>query len=103
MTWNFPAGVFGFMSTNLLASSVQNRLLKIPVLERLLEIPPTAEAQAAIAAAAASGPPALVPMGNNLRHAGFGSQLGSSTTLPRAADQVRRRTTAELLPPPRSS
>jgi len=40
MTWNFPAGVFVFMSTNTVLSSLQNVVLRLPALERLLEIPP---------------------------------------------------------------
>jgi len=77
MTWNFPAGVFVFMSTNLMASSVQNRILKLPVLERLLELPPTADKQAMFNAAASMGPSALVPLGSTLRHVAFGGKLGT--------------------------
>lgn len=68
MTWNFPAGVFIFMSTNMLASVVQNRLLRLPRLERLLEMPPRPESVAAAAAtASAAGSPALVPLAKMLR------------------------------------
>merc|ERR1712224_834290 len=68
LTWNFPASVFVFMSTNLIVATLQNRMLKIPVLERLLEIPPTAERVAAInAAAAADGPATLTPLADTFR------------------------------------
>merc|ERR1711862_748959 len=29
LTWNFPAGVFIFMSTNLVTASLQNRILRL--------------------------------------------------------------------------
>eukprot|EP00928_Gymnodinium_smaydae_P024818 TRINITY_DN19971_c0_g1_i1.p1 TRINITY_DN19971_c0_g1~~TRINITY_DN19971_c0_g1_i1.p1 ORF type:complete len:483 (-),score=119.16 TRINITY_DN19971_c0_g1_i1:85-1533(-) len=67
MTWNFPAGVFVFMSTNMIAATVQNQLLRLPTLERLLELPPTPEAaQAAAANAKVGGQPALLPLGDVL-------------------------------------
>mmetsp|Transcript_12483 Transcript_12483/g.37649 ORF Transcript_12483/g.37649 Transcript_12483/m.37649 type:complete len:244 (+) Transcript_12483:1-732(+) len=70
MTWNFPAGVFIFMSTNMIATTLQNQLLKLPVLERLLELPPTPERSAAAAKMVeATGPLGLVALGGTLRHA----------------------------------
>lgn len=66
LTWNFPAGVFVFMSTNMVASTLQNRVLRLPALERLLELPPRPEVAAAAAALASTGPVALVPMGKTL-------------------------------------
>eukprot|EP00927_Polykrikos_kofoidii_P061762 TRINITY_DN56599_c0_g1_i1.p1 TRINITY_DN56599_c0_g1~~TRINITY_DN56599_c0_g1_i1.p1 ORF type:complete len:488 (+),score=93.63 TRINITY_DN56599_c0_g1_i1:101-1465(+) len=68
MTWNFPAGVFVFMSTNLLVATLQNRVLRHPVLERLLEIPPTPENSKAAAAAVAAGATktALLPLGRSM-------------------------------------
>lgn len=69
LTWNFPAGVFVFMSTNLLVATTQNRILRLPVLERLLEIPPTLESvNAANKAATSSGPGPLLPLQRTLRH-----------------------------------
>mmetsp|Transcript_99591 Transcript_99591/g.181669 ORF Transcript_99591/g.181669 Transcript_99591/m.181669 type:complete len:455 (-) Transcript_99591:15-1379(-) len=71
MTWNFPAGVFVFMSTNLIVATTQNRILRLPVLERLLEIPPTAESVKAAneAAATTGGLPSLIPVFNTLTEA----------------------------------
>jgi len=66
LTWSFPAGVFIFMSTNMVASSLQNRLLRMPALERILEIPPPPERSAAARLWRASGPVALLPLGRTL-------------------------------------
>merc|ERR1719454_1205380 len=71
LTWNFPAGVFVFMSTNLIVATLQNKILRLPVLERLLEIPPTLERVAAANAAATSaGPGPLTPLLVTLREHG---------------------------------
>eukprot|EP00929_Paragymnodinium_shiwhaense_P050792 TRINITY_DN25580_c0_g1_i2.p1 TRINITY_DN25580_c0_g1~~TRINITY_DN25580_c0_g1_i2.p1 ORF type:complete len:455 (-),score=109.45 TRINITY_DN25580_c0_g1_i2:55-1419(-) len=67
MTWNFPAGVFVFMSTNMVMATVQNRLLRLSAVERLLELPPTKEtADAAAAAAEGSKLSNLVPLGGTV-------------------------------------
>lgn len=68
MTWNFPAGVFVFMSTNMVASTLQNRLLRLPALERVLEIPPRPEvAKEAAKALESTGALAIVAMGKTLQ------------------------------------
>eukprot|EP00933_Yihiella_yeosuensis_P017713 TRINITY_DN14759_c0_g1_i1.p1 TRINITY_DN14759_c0_g1~~TRINITY_DN14759_c0_g1_i1.p1 ORF type:complete len:463 (-),score=46.08 TRINITY_DN14759_c0_g1_i1:63-1451(-) len=62
-TMSFPSGVFVFMSTNMITSTLQNRILRHPALERALEIPPRPEETAgALARHNAAGPPALVPL-----------------------------------------
>lgn len=67
MTWNFPAGVFVFMSTNMVATVLQNRLVRLPAVERILELPPTPEKAAATAELLrSSGPPALIRLGYSL-------------------------------------
>jgi YidC/Oxa1 family membrane protein insertase len=72
LTWNFPAGVFVFMSTNLIVAVAQNKILRLPVLERLLEIPPTVEAIAAANAAASSAAPGpLTPLLSTYRRNGI--------------------------------
>merc|ERR1719161_1748180 len=48
ITWNLPAGVFVYMSTNIVFAAIQNRALKNPVLERLLEIPPVHDPNATL-------------------------------------------------------
>lgn len=53
--WSFPAGTFVWLSTNVIMAAMQNRLLKLPWLERLFEIPPTKESIAAADAAATAG------------------------------------------------
>lgn len=79
MTMNFPAGVFVFMCTNVLTSALQTRILRLPVLERLLELPPSLESvQAAEAVAKGSGPRALVPLGATLSRAVSGAALGKA-------------------------
>lgn len=63
MTWNFPAGIFIFMSTNMIVATFQNRLLKVPALERMLEIPPPLERVESNAAAGVIVVPSqLLPM-----------------------------------------
>lgn len=75
-TWGFPSGVFVFMSTNMLASAVQNRVLKLPFVERALELPPTAEEVAKTAALLRNaGLPALVPLGDTLSKDNRGRRL----------------------------
>ncbi|CAE8627147.1 unnamed protein product [Polarella glacialis] len=76
-TMSFPAGVFIFMSTNMIAASVQTRLLRLPALERLLEIPPRLE-QVTKVGATPFGPPALVPLGMALRHLPRQNLLGTA-------------------------
>merc|ERR1711972_945570 len=99
MTWNFPAGVFVFMSTNLLVSSVQNRVLKLPALERLLEIPMTAERQKEIEAIAATGPPALLPINRSLAMAkAIQAMPNQRSTSPSAAAPVQEPTERDSRP-----
>merc|ERR1719456_1183705 len=79
LTWNFPAGVFVFMSTNLIVATLQNKILRLPALERLLEIPPTAESVAAANAAATSaGPGPLTPLLGTLRQHGIAASVASA-------------------------
>jgi len=69
LTWSFPSGVFIFMSTNFVSTMLQNQVLKLPAIERLLELPPTPEAVAEAARAAKladSGPPGLLALGTTL-------------------------------------
>merc|ERR1719195_762552 len=69
LTWSFPSGVFIFMSTNFASTMIQNQVLKMPAIERLLELPPTPEAVAEAARAAKladSGPPGLLALGTTL-------------------------------------
>lgn len=76
LTWNFPAAVFVFMSTNLIVATIQNRTLRLPALERLLEIPPTAErVDAANKAAVAAGPGPLTPLLDTLQRTGKGAPV----------------------------
>jgi len=90
LTWNFPAGVFVFMSTNLIVATLQNKLLRTPALERLLEIPPTIESvNAANAAAAATrvGPAPMTPLLGTLRQYGIASTTeNTNRVLPAPAD-----------------
>lgn len=67
-TMSMPAGVFVFMSTNLVTASLLNRLLKEPALERLLEVPPPPDTvkDTAIAGVFVS-PSHLTPLGSTLR------------------------------------
>lgn len=73
LTCNFPAGVFVFMSTNLIVATLQNKILRQEALERMLEIPPTIEkvtAANAAAAATSSGPRPMTPLLGTLRERG---------------------------------
>jgi len=47
LTWNFPSSTFIFMLTNITMATTQNRLLRTPTMERLLEIPPPPESKEA--------------------------------------------------------
>jgi len=78
LMWSFPAGVFIFMSTNMISSQIQNRVLRLPVMERLLELPPKAEEATAAAAAAMVAPPTLLPLGSTVGNA----QLLCASALP---------------------
>lgn len=81
MTWNFPAGVFIFMSTNFVSAFLQNRILRQPALERLLEIPPPPDrATAAAQAVPGKGPLMLIPLKNTLRIAANSTAQGRSLT-----------------------
>lgn len=86
LTWNFPAGVFVFMSTNMIVATAQNRILRHPLLERLLELPPTVETvNAANAAAVTTRPPTLTPLLSTFRQHG----MASSLALPAAGSQAK--------------
>lgn len=89
MTWNFPAGVFVFMSTNMLCSSFQNRILRLPALERLLEIPALAKDQEAANIAASKGPPALLPLAGTVPQLARGSSFGMAVANSAGARQAR--------------
>jgi len=47
-TMNFPAATFFFMATNIATASIQNRILRLPAMERFLEIPPSADKMQAV-------------------------------------------------------
>jgi len=99
MTWSFPAGVFVFMSTNLLSSTVQNRVLRHPALERLLEIPPRPEAVKEVAAKLdSSRPVATLALGETLRqnsHRAAARAVGSEATASHREPQTRETEEAE--------
>jgi len=103
--WSFPAGVFVSMSTNMVVSSMQIRLLKHPVLERLLELPPRPEESKA-AEVAATRPPALLPLGNTLPHMSVpqwhpGARAqGKARALPSALSQAALKAAVPALPGP---
>lgn len=67
LTWNFPAGVFVYMSTNLFFATLQNRLLRWPVLERLLELPPPVDR---VAPPTAERPSPLLALRGSFWHVG---------------------------------
>mmetsp|Transcript_24203 Transcript_24203/g.51599 ORF Transcript_24203/g.51599 Transcript_24203/m.51599 type:complete len:505 (+) Transcript_24203:134-1648(+) len=77
LTWNFPSGIFIFMCTNMFLASVQGRVLRMPVFERLLDIPPTLEKHEAANKAMADRPLALLNLGTTLPNASIGSKLGT--------------------------
>lgn len=88
LTWNFPAGIFVFMSTNMMASTLQNRLMRLPALERLLEIPPRPEvAEEAAKALASTGPMATVSLGKTLRYS-IPHDFGGATAEPASTRAV---------------
>jgi len=69
LMWSFPASTFVYMSTNLITVAIQNRVLRTPAMERLLELPPTPESiKAAAAAASPTTAPSLVPVAFSLEH-----------------------------------
>lgn len=55
-TMNFPAATFLFMSTNMASASIQNRILRLPALERFLEIPPSADKMQAVSSVVPTKP-----------------------------------------------
>eukprot|EP00930_Biecheleria_cincta_P044239 TRINITY_DN30366_c0_g1_i1.p1 TRINITY_DN30366_c0_g1~~TRINITY_DN30366_c0_g1_i1.p1 ORF type:complete len:471 (-),score=93.68 TRINITY_DN30366_c0_g1_i1:48-1424(-) len=82
LTMSFPAGVFVFMSTNMLASTFQNRLLRNPSMERLLELPPRVEELKKQDITIKSGVPALAPLGLALKSRPSHSLLGTPERAP---------------------
>lgn len=82
LTMSFPAGVFVFMSTNMLSSTFQNRLLRNPTMERLLELPPRVEELKAQNLTIKSGVPALAPLGLALKNRPSQSLLGTPESTP---------------------
>jgi len=43
LTWNLPASYFIFMLSNITLATAQTRMLKLPIFERLLDLPPAPE------------------------------------------------------------
>jgi len=86
LTMSFPSGVFIFMCTNMIASTAQNRILRQPALERLLEIPPAPEANAA-AKIAYAGPPTLLPLFSDLQRIPTSTLVPSRSSLATEVDK----------------